>query len=174
MPRLDQAHIRFMVLYLSHHPFHLLKISQTVFFGANDACLPASPTGQYVPLAEYAQNLKNILTHPNVIAHKPRIILITPPPINEYQMELADTPNATRSSEHTKLYADKCREVGKELDVAVLDLWSILMAKTGWKEGQPLTGSKKVAKSKVLEKLLIDGEPTESQWPNSKIISTNE
>ena len=66
--------------------------------------------------------------------------------------------NPLRSAEHTKTYADACRSVGAELGVPVLDLWSIFMAKVGWKEGEPLIGSKKVARNDILEKLLNDGE----------------
>ena len=40
----------------------------------------------------------------------------------------------------------------------VLDVWSTFMAKAGWKEGEQLVGSKKVARNEVLEKLLNDGE----------------
>ena len=63
-----------------------------------------------------------------------------------------------RSAEHTKKYADACHEVAAEVGVVVLDVWSIFMAKAGWKEGEPLVGSKKVARNEVLEKLLSDGE----------------
>lgn len=63
-----------------------------------------------------------------------------------------------RSAEHTKEYADACREVGAEVGVAVLDVWSIFMTEAGWKEGNALIGSKKVARNVVLEKLLNDGE----------------
>ena len=77
-------------------------------------------------------------------------------------MEAADLvegrPDPIRSAEHTKKYADACREVGAEVGVVVLDVWSIFMAKAGWKEGEPLVGSKKVARNEVLEKLLSDGE----------------
>lgn len=40
----------------------------------------------------------------------------------------------------------------------MLDVWSIFMAKAGWKEGEALIGSKKVARNEVLERLLVDGE----------------
>ncbi len=40
----------------------------------------------------------------------------------------------------------------------MLDVWSIFMASAGWKEGEPLVGSKKVARNQILEKLLSDGE----------------
>lgn len=40
----------------------------------------------------------------------------------------------------------------------MLDVWSIFMAKAGWKEGETLIGSKKIARNEILEKLLVDGE----------------
>ena len=96
------------------------------------------------------------------MAQKPRLILLTPPPVNEYQLETADLVKAradpVRSAEHTKKYADACREVGAEVGVVVLDVWSIFMAEAGWKEGETLVGSKKVARNEVLDKLLNDGE----------------
>ncbi|CAF9917388.1 hypothetical protein IMSHALPRED_003557 [Imshaugia aleurites] len=145
MPKPEQARLRFM----------------TVFFGANDACLPGSATGQHVPLDEYKKNLKNILKHPSVIAQNPRLILLTPPPINEYQLEEVDLvqgfKDPRRSAEHTQEYADACRQVGADVGVTVLDVWSIFMAKAGWKEGEALIGSKKVARNEVLERLLVDG-----------------
>jgi len=101
------------------------------------------------------------LQHPNVVAHQPRLLLITPPPINEYQSDAIDQVKGyaepQRTAENTKKYAEACRQVGRELGVAVLDLWSIMMAKTGWREGKDLPGSKKAEKSEILEKMLIDG-----------------
>ena len=139
----------------------LISVGQTVFFGANDACLPGSATGQHVPLDQYKKNLKDILHHSSVVAQNPRLILLTPPPVNEYQLEEADlvkgNKDPLRSAEHTKEYADACRQVGAEAGVVVLDVWSIFMAKAGWKEGEPLIGSKKLARNEVLEKLLVDG-----------------
>ena len=149
----------------------LISIGQAVFFGANDACLPGSATGQHVPLDEYKRNLKDILEHSSVVAQKPRLILLTPPPVNEYQMGEAELfrgyKDPLRSAEHTKAYADACRQVGTEVGVAVLDVWSIFMAKVGWKEGGPLIGSKKVARNEVLEKLLSDGELFEYRGHNT-------
>lgn len=34
-----------------------------------------------------------------------------------------------------------------------------MMAKAEWKEGEPLVGSKKAERSKVLDELLVDGKP---------------
>ena len=137
---------------------------QAIFFGANDACLPGSSTGQDVPLNDFKRYLTAIVQHPSVTAQNPRLILITPPPVNEYKLEESDLvmglTDPRRTAEHTKKYADACREVGTQLGVAVLDIWSIMMAKTGWREGEPLVGSKKVARNEILEGLLIDGEPS--------------
>jgi len=133
-----------------------------VFFGANDACLPGSSTDQHVPLDQFKTNLKAIVNHSSIVAQKPRIILITPPPVNEYRLEESDLvkglTDPRRTAEHTKKYADATREVGAELSVVVLDIWSLFMAKAGWKAGEPLIGSKKVARSEVLDKLLVDGQ----------------
>lgn len=63
-----------------------------------------------------------------------------------------------RTAEHTKEYADATVEVATDLDLAVLDIWSIFMAKAGWKKGEPLVGSKKVARSKILDSFLVDGK----------------
>lgn len=115
-----------------------------------------------MPLNEYKQNLRDIMQHPTVTAQHPRIILMTPPPVDEYKLEehniVQGLEDPSRTAEYTKKYADACREIGEEQGVAVLDVWSILMAKTGWKSGEPLIGSKKVARSSVLDDLLADGE----------------
>ncbi len=63
----------------------------------------------------------------------------------------------SRTAEHTKKYADACREVGNEVGVAVLDLWSVFMAAAGWKEGEPLPGSRTIEQNPVLRDWLHDG-----------------
>ena len=101
-----------------------------------------------------------------VAAQSPRLILITPPPIDERECELADRNRGIndiqRKAEHTKLYADACRKVGLELGIETLDLWTIFMKHAGWQEGQPLLGSKDVDPSPALQELFIDGasDPT--------------
>ena len=132
-----------------------------VFFGANDACLPASSTGQHVPLDQYKANLRAIVGHKLVKEQQPRLILVTPAPVNEYQLEESDLSKGIlevrRTAEHTKKYADACREVGTELGVTVLDLWSAFILKVGWRLGEPLPGSKKAPRSRILGELLHDG-----------------
>ena len=137
-----------------------------IFLGANDAVLP-NTSGQGVPLNRYCANLKNIIQHPKVRAHATRIdhdkpaikiILVTPPPVDEYQLEESPMLNV-RTAERTKSYADSCRRVGEEMDLAVLDFWSIVMKKAGWmgKDGEVLVGSKKRERSEVLGEMLHDG-----------------
>lgn len=57
-----------------------------LLFGANDACLPGSESGQHIPLETYKGNLRRIIQHPAVQIHQPHLILVTPPPVNEYAL----------------------------------------------------------------------------------------
>ena len=108
------------------------------------------------------------MEHPAVTAHEPRLLLLTPPPIDEYQIDPIDllkgytTPQ--RAAQNTKHYADASREVGESLGIPVVDLWTAFMIAAGWQEGQPLTGSKQAARSDVLENLLVDGKLMFSGW----------
>lgn len=65
-----------------------------------------------------------------------RIILITPPPINEHQrkedLESRDPPlELDRVFDITKQYAEAVKEVGAEKQVAVLDVWTSLWEAAG-------------------------------------------
>ncbi len=130
-----------------------------MFFGANDAALPSDAGSQHIPLAAYRQNLADILGHPAVKLQNPRIVLITPPPVDEYQLGEMESGKRARSrtAEHTKLYADTARELGASEGVVVLDFWSELMQRAGWQPGQPLIGSKAGDKNPQLGSFLTDG-----------------
>lgn len=53
----------------------------TVFFGANDSCLP--PSGQHVPLEEYRHNLERTLDYIRAeCGSEVPIIILTPPAID--------------------------------------------------------------------------------------------
>ncbi len=97
-----------------------------------------------------------------VKAHDLRLILITPPPVDENMQEELTVPGTTervkRTAERTKTYADAARDVGQELGVQVLDIWSAFMAEVGWKPGQQLAGSMQPGKVPVFHELLHDGE----------------
>ncbi len=128
--------------------------------------MPTSPTGQHVPLEKFKQNLKDIIGHEMVKAHQPTVILITPPPVDEYALELRDllkgSTGLTRTAEHTKKYADACRDVGSEMGSTVVDLWTAIMARAGWQAGDALPGSKTVPRNQVLRDVLRDGKSTNS------------
>ena len=132
-----------------------------ILFGANDACLPGSHSGQHVPLVNYKENLRNLVRSKSITAHRPRLIIVIPPPVDEYSLEVSDAAKGIvgtrRTAEHTKLYADACREVANDLGMVVLDLWSIFMQAAGYKAGQILPGSKKADRNAVLGRLLSDG-----------------
>lgn len=140
----------------------LLTKAQTVFLGANDACVKGGSSKQHVPLETYMQNLRTICTHECVKAQSPRLIIITPPPVNEYKMEPVDIIKGhnglQRTAEYTRKYANAARKVGEELQLPVLDLWSIFMQKAGWVEGQPLPGCRGVERNQLIEDLMYDGE----------------
>ncbi|KAL2064175.1 hypothetical protein VTL71DRAFT_4669 [Oculimacula yallundae] len=112
-----------------------------ILLGANDACLPDSPSKQHVSLESYRANLKTILTHPSITAQAPKILLVTPPPINEVHLLENDSAkgysNLSRVQKVTAQYADVVRELAAEFkndNVVLVDLWAALM-----KEGARLT-----------------------------------
>jgi len=114
-----------------------------------------------VPIDRFKQNIIDMVTHPLIKAQDPRIILITPPPVDGYGLEIAEAlkgvTEVRRTPEHTKLYADAVREVGTKLGLVVLDLWTAMMKKAGWEDGQPLIGSKDLERSPLFEELMHDG-----------------
>ncbi|OBZ84249.1 Isoamyl acetate-hydrolyzing esterase 1 [Choanephora cucurbitarum] len=115
----------------------------SIFFGANDAALPI--TGQHVPLDRYKTNLKtmiDLVKDPASDFYNPkmRLILITPPPVNEVQWvehckERGEELN--RFNHLAQEYAECVVGLGKEVQVPVVNLWSIIMDKV--KQGSDLS-----------------------------------
>lgn len=143
----------------------------TVFFGANDACLPGN--AQHVPLATYKAHLRTIATYPPAHLHGTKLIFLTPPPFDEWQQDPKQQP-PQRTAAHTKLYADACAQVASEENVPLVDVWTTFMTRAGWKpegvsskgtqdlEGEqgtkaPLVGSRDAPRSETLARLLSDG-----------------
>lgn len=114
-----------------------------------------------MPLDEFKENIKKMVKNSAVQAHDTRIIVVTAPPVDEYQLWVADEARGrsqpSRTAERTKSYADAAREAGDELGAAVLDVWTLFMTKAGWEPGKPLPGSREIVQSSVLRDLLHDG-----------------
>ena len=152
----------------------------TLFLGANDATLPGEP--QHVPLPEYTANLTKILTYPALLAHPDvKRIVITPAPVDEYQLAFPATATSTststdpdsaatetgpsRTALNTRAYAMACREAGSALGLPVVDLWTLFMSAAGYVQRDPnqtpseaeLPGSKRAPRNAVLGRLLPDG-----------------
>jgi len=105
----------------------------TVFFGANDACVPGEQ--QHVDLQVYIDTLKKLISYPVFQQDGPartKIVIITPPPVNEHQFERMPSGHFQRRAGITSQYARAARETGGIEGVPILDLWTILMRKVGW------------------------------------------
>jgi lysophospholipase L1-like esterase len=137
--------------------------SKLILFGANDACLPESLTGQHVPIQQYRENLKTILNHPSILAHNPTIFLVTPPPVNETHLEEQDLEKGygavTRHPEVTQKYAEVVCEIAAEYEdtkVILIDLWKALML-ARLKLTPNYEGTSEKRDDEGLRKLLVDG-----------------
>ncbi|KAK7467079.1 isoamyl acetate-hydrolyzing esterase [Stygiomarasmius scandens] len=110
-----------------------------VWFGANDACIKPSP--QHVPLPKFISNLKhivNLVQSPDSDHYSPdtRIILVTPPPVNTIQrkedLESRTPPLALdRLFETTQQYAEAVKDVGREVKVPIVDIWTRMWEAAG-------------------------------------------
>ncbi|KAI1761739.1 SGNH hydrolase [Hypoxylon sp. FL1150] len=103
-----------------------------VLLGANDACIDIPTNNQRVPMERYKENLIKIITHEHVKAHNPKILLITPPPLDEIRIEVLDLakghPQATRQAANSAKYSETAREVAREIPgVTLIDLQDAIM-----------------------------------------------
>lgn len=97
----------------------------TIWFGANDACLPEFR--QHVPISRFSENLSAMvraIRGPESPCYSPetRVLFITPPPIHVHSMRADLQP--TRTFETTESYAEEVRKVGKRESVPIVDAWS--------------------------------------------------
>lgn len=141
---------------------------QLVLLGANDAVKPGAATSQHVPIETYKENLSKIINYPHIRAHNPKILLVTPPPVDEIRLQEIDVayghPAAIRSSAISASYAEKAREVARENPgVVLIDLWQAIMGEAismspeDYQPGGPWLGSPENGKQGGLAKLLPDG-----------------
>ncbi|EDO03908.1 hypothetical protein SS1G_06389 [Sclerotinia sclerotiorum 1980 UF-70] len=147
LPTPSQAKIRFLL----------------IFFGAND--LNRGPSAnQYVPLPQFIQNIRKLISHPLIQAHGPRIILVTPAPVDEATCRVtngewgySDDPRRVRD---TREYRDEVVRIGEEHELGIVDLWTAFMGACGWKEGDDpakMPGLEENGRDPNLTKLLYDG-----------------
>ncbi|QIW99946.1 hypothetical protein AMS68_005464 [Peltaster fructicola] len=139
----------------------------TIWFGANDSRLPDTPgTPQHIPLEQYVSNMRKIITHSLIQAHEGvRIMVLTPPPVEETlqwnldREKFPDLKSPRRVVESNAAYAKAVRELANELGVVCLDVWSILIKKTGYDSAgeKPLPGSRSSGIDPMLADLLRDG-----------------
>ncbi|XP_026700936.1 isoamyl acetate-hydrolyzing esterase 1 homolog [Athene cunicularia] len=105
-------------------------VAVTIFFGANDSALKDLNPKQHVPLEEYAANLKSMIHYlKSVDITEDRIILITPPPLQESVWEkecLAKGDQLNRRNATTGEYAHACVQVARDCGTDVLDLWTLM------------------------------------------------
>lgn len=142
--------------------------TQIILLGANDAVLPLENTAQHVPIEQYKKNLETIISHPHIQAHKPKIMLVTPPPLDEIKATKIDLekgfPQCTRTSATSASYSEQVRQITREQpDVILIDLWkglmdrAIEMAPNDYQPGGPWLGSPENGKQGGLDTLLPDG-----------------
>ncbi|EXA31434.1 hypothetical protein NW760_014592 [Fusarium oxysporum] len=102
-----------------------------ILFGPNDAILPLPTTSQHIPVEEYQDNLRKIVTHPNVTAHNPKILLVVPPPLNEIKTAQSDLkkghPQAIRKAAISQKYSEAVRKVAQAVpEVVLIDLFTAI------------------------------------------------
>ena len=105
----------------------------TIFLGTNDAEIPDDPDTGNVPISEFTANLREIVKY---VLEKgipaDRIILITPPPVDELKWLEVYKKNI-RSNDLTKIYTETVVAVAAETGTRIIQLYSIIMAMPNWK-----------------------------------------
>lgn len=116
----------------------------TIWLGANDATFPGEV--QHVPMYTYMANLSKMIRmikDPSSEWYSPetRVVIITPPPVNGEQWLQFLRVNATpprdtldRNLARSRLYAQAARDVAKQEQVPVADVWTPLWEAAGEKE----------------------------------------
>ncbi|CAN6683454.1 unnamed protein product [Malus baccata var. baccata] len=144
-------------------------LAVTVFFGANDACLPDRCSAfQHVPLDEYKQNLLSIVSFLKKRWPSTHILLITPPPIDEdgrLRFPYIDNPlnQPERTNKAAGAYSEACISVARESGIPVIDLWTKMQEFPDWekaflRDGLHLSpGGNRVVFDEVVLKLKGEG-----------------
>lgn len=100
----------------------------TIWFGANDAALLDGPAfRQHVPVADFRANLQAIVAMFKQNAPGAKIIIITPPHVDDSRRVNAQGQH-DRTNAFTGQYARACVEEAAKAGVASLDLYSYFNA----------------------------------------------
>ncbi|POM81615.1 Isoamyl acetate-hydrolyzing esterase [Phytophthora palmivora] len=118
----------------------------TLWLGANDAALPnGSSSAQHVPIANYRQNLIQIVREFETLAPNARIILITPPHVDDMARHRRAMKNKgdrkgliDRTNEMTGNYVQVCVETAHSLGLPVVNLFSYFNDMPKWRRNSVL------------------------------------
>jgi lysophospholipase L1-like esterase len=126
-----------------------------VCFGANDSAI--EPSIQHVPLEKYSENLKSMIDIIQTKRPTCTILLATPVPViqeawDKWSMKNHKTPGY-RSWDVVEQYANAVRNVGKEKNVVVADLWQGNEEK--WKKEENFTDGLHLSKDGY--QIMFDG-----------------
>ncbi|KAG1710627.1 hypothetical protein DVH05_013351 [Phytophthora capsici] len=99
----------------------------TLWLGANDAALPNGASArQHVQVETFADNLEMIIHTLRVIAPDAKILVITPPHVDDASRRIrSKTRTLDRSNAMAGEYARVCVETAERLGVAVLDVHTL-------------------------------------------------
>ncbi|KAG5404413.1 hypothetical protein IGI04_010532 [Brassica rapa subsp. trilocularis] len=105
-----------------------------VYFGGNDS-MPPHPSGKgaHVPLSEFIDNMRKIGEHLLSLSDKTRVIFLSPPPMNERQIELVfGDAIKGRRNEVCRPYAEALLNLCNEINVKCVDLWNVIQQQDDW------------------------------------------
>ncbi|XP_009133233.1 GDSL esterase/lipase At2g38180 [Brassica rapa] len=105
-----------------------------VYFGGNDS-MPPHPSGKgaHVPLSEFVDNMRKIGEHLLSLSDKTRVIFVSPPPMNERQIELVfGDAIKGRRNEVCRPYAEALLNLCNEINVKCVDLWNVIRQQDDW------------------------------------------
>ncbi|KAG8377022.1 hypothetical protein BUALT_Bualt09G0124900 [Buddleja alternifolia] len=107
-----------------------------VYFCGNDAMQPhPSGLGPHVPLPEYVENMKKIALHIRSLSEETRIIFLTCPPVDEAMIRQYfgnSFDKQERTNEACRIYSEALVELGKQMDIKVINLWTAFQQRDDW------------------------------------------
>ncbi|KAL0674184.1 hypothetical protein Bca4012_002165 [Brassica carinata] len=88
-----------------------------VYFGGNDSKAPhPSGHGPHVPLSEFVENMRKIGEHLLSLSDKTRVIFLSPPPMNETQIQLVFGDGIHFTAKASEVVVKEVLKVVKEAD----------------------------------------------------------